>query len=904
MCEVKVDEVKSDKISGSDFYLLGLEEVYRQSGTTSDGLSDGQIAERRQAYGQNVLPKDKKRPFFLRFLDQFKNFMILILLAAAVISAFSDELASSIIIVAVVVLNSLLGVVQEGRAEKALESLQKLSAPHAKVRRGGVVTEIDSADLVPGDIVLLEAGSAVPADLRLTQAASLKIEEAALTGESVPSGKNVGAIAAKAALGDRKNMAFSGSNVVYGRGEGVVTATGTATEVGKIAAHLSGETKLKTPLQQKLDGLSGIITKGVLAIVAVMFVVGLLRLEGGLFPGGEFNREGVLDIFMVAVALAVSAIPEGLVAVVTILLAIGVQRMAAQNAIIRRLSAVETLGSTEIICSDKTGTLTQNKMTVKSVFFGGKNFTDEQYEGGKNRFMLALSLCNDADERADGSYLGDPTETALTRFAAEKGIKKSAATQAHPRIAELPFDSERKRMSTLHEFEGGVIQLVKGAPDVLLALCTHYAGGGGEVLPLDDGTRQSFLQEVSAMSKRALRVLSFAYREHDTLPETIDISLENNLIFTGLTGMIDPPRPEVFEAVKTCKAAGMRAVMITGDHRDTAVAIAMQLGIIDDESQALTGEQIDGFSQKEFEDGIDRYNVFARVAPEHKVRIVKAWQKRGKVVAMTGDGVNDAPALKAADIGVGMGITGTDVSKGVSSMVLTDDNFATIVVAVKEGRTIYSNIQRAVQYLLSTNIGEVVSVFIGSLILAPGTHLLLPVHLLWINLVTDSLPAIALGFEPPEKDVMAHPPRKADAGLLSGGVGITVLYQGVFVGLITLATYLVGARVYGSPQVGQTMAFLSIAAWSMFQTFNLKSNTQSILKTGITSNKNLLLAILVSSLLQVAVMVLPFAQSAFSIVPLSAQQWLVTLGIAFLIIPLVEIAKVFRRRAQARAESV
>lgn len=866
------------------YFSMSVSQVENALESRSEGLSPEEAAERTARYGKNELPKGKKKGLLSRFIDQFKNVMIIVLIVAGLISGFMGEIASTAIIMVVVVLNAIMGVVQEGKAEKSLEALQKMSASHARVRRGGQVLEIDSGDLVPGDIVLLEAGNTAPADIRLTTCASLKVEEAALTGESVPSEKTVDTIDnPEAPLGDRVNMVYSGGNVVYGRGEGIVTAIGASTEVGKIAVNLGADTQQTTPLQKKLAELSKILTIGVLVIAVIVFGVGL------------FWGRSAFDMFMTAVSLAVSAIPEGLPAVVTILLAMGVQRMAKQNAIIRKLSAVETLGCTEIICSDKTGTLTQNKMTVTELWLPEGSVSAEAFDGGCEPLMQALALCNDVSAEPDGRLLGDPTETALVQLAAEKGRMRDEIEKQYPRVGELPFDSERKLMTTAHTMGKGIRMLTKGAPDMLLTRCTKLLLGGTPE-PMTEEWRSRIAAQIDAMSSRALRVLCYAYKDVETLPQKLTTEAdEQELVFCGLTGMIDPPRDEVRDAVAVCRKAGIRPIMITGDHEATAVAIARSLGILTEGGKAITGAELEKLSDEEFDRTVQEYSVYARVAPEHKVRIVKAWQKLGKVVAMTGDGVNDAPALNTADIGVGMGITGTDVSKSVSAMVLTDDNFATIVTAVKEGRTIYANIQRAIQFLLSTNLGEVMFLFFGTLL---NRTVMLPIHILWINLVTDTFPALALGFEKGEKDMMSHPPRSSSSSFLSGGVGASVIYQGLLSGLLTLTSYFVGEALYGT-EVAVTMAFLTVGAVCMFHSFNMRSSTQSLFTTGIFGNPQLLLAIAASTILHLSVMLIPALRTLFKLTELTLPQWGMGIGIAAIMIPVVEIVKlVIRHRSK------
>ncbi len=854
--------------------------VLQAQETTTNGLDATKAAERLNRFGRNKLAEGKKKPLILRFLDQMKDPMVIVLIAAAIISGIVGELADMIIILVVVVLNSVLGVVQEGKAEKAIEALQKMSSPFSKVRRGGHVVQIKSEEVAPGDIVLLEAGDAVPADMRLIEAASLKIEEASLTGESVPSEKFSQALEKTekdVPLGDRHNMAYMGTNVVYGRGEGVVVETGMSTQMGKIAGILSNTNDDKTPLQKTLAGLSRVLSVGVLAISIFIFLFGVLS-------NGGFTGSYVLEMFLVAISLAVAAIPEGLVAVVTVVLSIGVTKMSKRNAIIRKLTAVETLGCTQVICSDKTGTLTQNKMTVVDTF------------GDTRRLAISMSLCNDASISGDnGEIVGEPTESALVRFALEQGINKTELTGIMPRLAEAPFDSVRKMMSTVHnDPDGKYVQYTKGAPDELLRNCTSMLTSEGTVA-LNDDMRKLILDENRRMAGKALRVLGSALKITDRLPEdTSPGSLEKELTFIGLVGMIDPVRPEVKAAIEKCRAAGIKPVMITGDHKVTAIAIAKELGIITDDSQAITGLELDELSDQQFEKNILNYGVYARVQPEHKVRIVKMWKKLGRITAMTGDGVNDAPALKSSDIGVGMGITGTDVSKNVSDMVLADDNFASIVYAVEEGRRIYDNIRKAIQFLLSSNLSEVVALFTATLM---NFRLFSPIHILWINLVTDTLPAIALGMEEAEEDIMKKAPRSAKEGIFAGGLAMGVVYQGIVIAALTLASYMIGNRQ--DHITGMTMAFLTMSSCEVFQSLNLRSRTKSIFRLK-THNKYLTGAMILSLILTISVIYLPSVNTVFSLTALSAGRFLAAMGLAVAIIPVVELVKfvqtLFNRR--------
>jgi Ca2+-transporting ATPase len=818
--------------------------------------------------------------------------MVLVFIAAGVISFIfhPDELADSIVIFVVVLINAIMGVAQESKAEKAIEALKKMSSPYSKVKRNGEVKRIPSEELVPGDIVLLEAGDFVPADLRLIESASLKIEEAALTGESQPVDKKIISLDREdVVLGDRVNMAYLGSSVTYGRGIGIVTTTGMDTEMGHIAKIISSTESSETPLQKKLAELSKFLSFAVIGICLIIFSVGLIR-DG-------FNADNASKMFMTAISLAVAAIPEGLPAVVTIVLAMGVQRMASRSAIIRRLPAVETLGSTEIICSDKTGTLTQNKMTVQEIFTDNKLVSTGESKNlpGNNMMVKALVLCNDSkmsENAGSVKYVGDPTETALVAYAYDLGVDKRKADTDFSRVGEIPFDSDRKLMSTINKIDNEFVFFTKGAPDVLVGRCDRILVDG-KVVNITDDHKKLISEANKNMADKALRVLATAYKNIDQVPAQEDLvsdKYEKGLIFIGLVGMIDPARPEVKDAVKVCKEAGVRAVMITGDHRDTAVAIAKELGIIDDESGVITGAELDTISEKDFEDKVVQYSVYARVSPEHKVRIVKAWKNRGKIVAMTGDGVNDAPALKTSDIGVGMGITGTDVSKGVADMVLSDDNFATIVFAVEEGRKIYSNIRKTVQFLLSTNMSEVFSVFIATL---SGFTLLQTIQILWVNLVTDSFPALALGVEKGEPDIMKQPPRDAKKSFFADGLGVSVVYQGVILGTITLLAYFIG-NGFGD-RYGNTMAFATLSLSQLFHSFNLKSRDKSIFQVGIFSNMWLVGSFVLCSALMAGVIMVPALANIFRVIPLDLIQWAIVIGLSFAIIPIVEVVKLIQR---------
>jgi Ca2+-transporting ATPase len=864
-------------------YEKTAEQVLTQLQSTAQGLSAAEAARRLTQYGKNKLAEGKKTPLWRRFLRQLADPMILVLLAAAALSGITAAYAGEspvdvFIILFVVVLNSVLGVAQESKAETAIAALRSMAAAQSRVLRDGRLTVVPSEDLVPGDVIALEAGDAVPADARILECASLKVEESALTGESVPVTKQAEALEGERSLGDRKNMLYMGSSVAYGRATAVVCGTGMDTEMGKIADALTQARDEQTPLQQKLAALSKTLTWLVLAICVVIFAANLWR-------GGGVRLETVLDSFMLAISLAVAAIPEGLAAVVTIVLSIGVTRMARRNAIIRRLTAVETLGCAQIICSDKTGTLTQNKMTVV-----------EHFGPDTTRLAQAMALCSDAELDENRRAVGEPTECALVNDAFTLGLDKDALKAAQPRVGEAPFDSLRKMMTTLHRDGGRVVQYTKGAPDEVLARCDRILTETG-IRPMTDDDRAAISAANKAMADKALRVLAAATRDHDSIPPDLTPeSLEQHMVFVGLCGMIDPVRPEVKDAVARCHAAGIRAVMITGDHIDTAVAIARELDLLDDPSQAILGRELDRMTDAELDSVIDRYSVYARVQPEHKVRIVESWKRRGRIVAMTGDGVNDAPSIKAADIGVGMGITGTDVTKGVADMILADDNFSTIVDAVEEGRKIYANIRRSIQFLLSSNFSEVLGIFAATML---GFTLLQPVHLLWINLITDSLPALALGLEP-GGDVMHDRPRDAREGIFSGGVGFDVAYQGALVAVLTLAAFFVGHWMENGVWActnsadGMTMAFLTLSMAEIFQSFNMRSRRGSIF-TLQTQNLWLWGAALGALALTAAVIFIPPLAAAFGFTAISLPEYLTALALAFAIIPLVELVKLVQR---------
>lgn len=889
------------------YYLESSSEVFGEVKSTENGLTSEQARLRSAETGKNKLAEGKKTPLILRFLSQFADPMIIILIAAAVISAITSVLQKEfpsdvIIIMFVVIVNAILGVYQESKAEKAIEALQKMAAATTKVLRDGKVCEIPSEDLTVGDVVLLEAGDAVPADGRIFESASLKIEESALTGESVPVNKFIKAIGLEGQkdvpLGDRKNMMYMGSTVVYGRGKAVITSIGMDTEMGKIAGALSSAKDEQTPLQKKLGQLSKILSFIVLGICVFMFAFDIVR---ALITGTELNLDFLLGSFMLAVSLAVAAIPEGLAAVVTVVLSIGVTNMSKKNAIIRKLTAVETLGCAQIICSDKTGTLTQNKMTVV-----------EHYCDNEKMLAEGMALCTDVNLDDDGNLVGEPTEMALVAYSMSLGMNKNELLKSAPRVGEAPFDSNRKMMSTIHKTADGILQFTKGAPDEILKHCTKIFKNG-EVSPLTDADRDAVLKKNKEFADRALRVLACGYKQLSCVPEDQSPDkIENELVFCGLVGMIDPVRPEVKAAIEECRGAGIRPIMITGDHKDTAVAIALELGIIKDKSEAITGAELDDISDEDFHEKVTQYSVYARVQPEHKVRIVNAWKSRGMITAMTGDGVNDAPSIKSADIGVGMGITGTDVTKNVADMVLADDNFATIVSAVEEGRRIYDNIRKSIQFLLSSNLSEVMAIFTANLL---GFTILKPVHLLWINLVTDCFPALALSMEKGEKDLMKRPPRKSSDGIFAGGVGFDVVYQGIFVTLLTLAAYFIGHFMEAGrwelteSADGMTMAFLTMSMCEIFHSFNMRSqhgSTVSMLLHG-SFNKYILGSTVLSLITTALVIEVPFLADAFDFTTIDAREFFTALGLAFLIIPLVEIVKAIERavtKSKAKKQAV
>ena len=878
------------------------------------GLNLEGVEESRKKYGVNELKAKKKKTLLIKFLEQFKDFMIIILIIAALVSGIigyieNEGITDSIIILIVVIMNAIIGVAQESKAEKSLEALQKLSSHVAKVIRNGELIIIPSKELVPGDIVVLETGDYVPADLRIIEAVNLKVQEASLTGESVPVEKNIEAISdEKVGIGDRTNMLFASSLITYGRGKGIVVEIGMNTEVGKIASIINDTNETETPLQEKLNKLGKTLGIGALIICAVIFVIGLLY---GKNP---------LDMFMTAVSLAVAAIPEGLAAVSTIVLAIGVQRMVKKHAIVKKLPAVETLGSATVICSDKTGTLTQNKMTVQKIFYNNKlvdipEVNLEEEDAVLEKLVYVSMLCNDTKIGTDKQLTGDPTETALINMGFKLDFQPAIYEQM-PRIKEIPFDSDRKLMTTVNKIGEKFVVCTKGGVDELLNRCTKYTLNGEVKTDLDDYKNQ-IKENNEKMAKDALRVLAMGYKELDHEPTDEEMKdIENDLIYIGMVGMIDPPREEVKLAVQKCKTAGIKTVMITGDHKITAVAIAKALGILEKEDEAITGAELEEMSDEELTKNIRKYSVYARVSPEHKVRIVKAWQANGEIVAMTGDGVNDAPALKTADIGCAMGIVGTDVAKEAADVILTDDNFATIVSAVEEGRRIYDNILKAIQFLLSSNVGEIIVLFVAILItpllskiFGIDIHLiepLLPIHILWINLVTDSLPALALAVDPAEKDIMKRKPIKPKKGVFTKGMIWRVVYQGVMIGIITLAAFVIGLGTKNVPvieglteqevrvEIGQTMAFVVLALSELVHVFNIRNNKESIFKTKIFNNGKLILAILVSAILMFVILLIPGLRTIFSIPVLPMSNIVEIVILVLLPMVIVEIFKLFK----------
>lgn len=875
------------------WYQQTTDELFKNLDTQEQGLTEATVKERRSKYGANKLAAKRQTTLLEKFVAQFKDFMIIVLIVAAIVAGATGELVDALIILAVVVLNAVFGVFQESKAEDAINSLREMAAPVAHVERNGQVITVKSDELVPGDIVHLEAGDIVPADIRLLTANVMKVEEAALTGESVPVNKTSDVLVENdLPLGDRDNLVFMTANITTGRGTGVVVATGMKTEVGQIAGMIEDTVETKTPLQENLNQLGKWLTALILAIAALVFVIGMVR-----------GEETLVNMLLTAISLAVAAIPEGLPAIVTITLALGTQRMAKRHALIRKLPAVETLGSTDIIASDKTGTLTQNKMTVEQLYENGQLIDAKDAKTDlTDPLALAMVLNNDSKFTDDG-LAGDPTETALIQYYLDQGEPAASTISSNKRVAEIPFDSERKLMSTFNEdADGHVTQYVKGAPDQLLRRVDRILVSG-QIREITAADKQQIMAINHELATQALRVLAFAYNQVDAVPADLSSeTAEQHLVFIGLIAMIDPERPEVAQAVTEAHEAGIRPIMITGDHRDTATAIAKRLGILSTDSrddQVITGAELDKISDEDFNQRVDQYSVYARVAPEHKVRIVNAWQKRGKVVAMTGDGVNDAPALKAADIGVGMGITGTEVSKGASDMVLADDNFSTIVVAVEEGRKVFANIQKALQYLLSANIGEVLTLFVMTLL---GWQILAPVQILWINLVTDTFPAIALGLEPAEPNIMKRKPRGRTSNFFSGGVFGNVIYQGLLEGLITLGVYGLSIQfpVHANPQLAHadalTMAFATLGLIQLFHAFNSKSIHESIFKIGLFKNRALNWAVLTAFLLLAVTIVVPGFNTVFHLTELNLLQWGIVFGAGILMIALVEIVKLVQRR--------
>lgn len=852
----------------------------------TEGIMEKEAVERFSKFGPNLIEQKAGRTKFRMFFDQFKDFMVIVLLAAAAISGLLGEWADTVIILVIVLLNALLGMIQENKSEQALKALKMMAAPNAKVIRGGMVTIVPAQNLVQGDLVIIEAGDYIPADLRLIESANLKIDESALTGESLPSEKDIsGEIDAKAGVGDRLNMAFSSTIATYGRGRGIVVGTGMNTEIGNIAGMIMETKEEKTPLQVKLNQLGKLLGIAAIVICSLIFVVGLL-----------YGRD-VFEMFLTAVSLAVAAIPEGLTAVVTIVLAIGVQRMAKRNAIIRNLPSVETLGSATVICSDKTGTLTQNKMTVVSAWIDNKRYDikDINVDNADFKLITKISiLCNDAQiVREDGvvSFMGDPTETAFVAMALDKGMDKHVIEVHNQRMNEIPFDSVRKRMTTINKTTDGYRVYVKGAVDEMLPFCTRIKLNG-DAVAINEYVLDDIKSENESMAKDALRVLAMAYKDLDVLPNKDEMNdLESDLIFAGMLGMIDPPREEVKRAVAICKKAGIKTVMITGDHLVTAMAIADALGIFNEGDGAVTGAELQEMTDEELKSRVANISVYARVSPEHKVRIVEAWKAWGHVVAMTGDGVNDAPALKRADIGASMGKVGTDVAKEASDMVLTDDNFSTIVAAVEEGRIIYANILKAIQFLLSCNVGEIVTLFVGTML--NWHELLLPIHILWINLVTDGLPALTLGMEPGETDIMDKKPRDPNKGIFTKGMITRISWQGVMIGALTLTAFIIGRKSYDIV-VARTMAFAVLALSQMAHVLNLRSNKFSIFKMKFFSNPKLIGAVALSVILEIMVISIPGLNRIFHVVSLNSIQWAYVAFLSISPIIFVELAKLFK----------
>jgi Ca2+-transporting ATPase len=881
-----------------EWHTMEQEAVEKElSSSLAQGLSEGEAGKRLEQYGSNEIRQKGRKSMLRMVVDQFNDFMIIILIIAAAVSGLLGEITDAVVILLIVILNAVMGVVQENKAEESLAALKKMAAPNAKVLRDGRYDIISSGLLVPGDIVLLETGDLVPADIRIFQSSNLKIEEAALTGESVPVEKDSSQLdQGSIPLGDRINMGYSGSIVTYGRGKGIVVATGMDTEVGKIAEMIQSAEEVETPLKKRLQVLGKILGIAALAICTVIFVTGIL-----------YGKD-IFDMFLISVSLAVAAIPEGLPAIATIVLAIGVQRMVKRNAIIRRLPSVETLGSATVICSDKTGTLTQNKMTVERVFYeNGLHGVDHGIEdiNKHKQFELLVTagvLCNDSKLReTDGEImtLGDPTETALVDLGLKAGINKDALETIRPRADEVPFDSKRKLMSTVHGTGNGYRVYTKGAVEELMRRSDRILLDG-RIIKMEQSHRDNILATNEEMARDAMRVLGMAYKDIAELaPDNGEEAYEDNLIFIGMAGMIDPPRQEAREAVNLCKRAGIKPVMITGDHRITAVAIARELGILSQETEAVTGAEVENMSDEELKDRVEQISVYARVSPEHKVRIVKAWQAQGQIVAMTGDGVNDAPALKIADIGAAMGIVGTDVAKEASDMVLTDDNFATVVAAVEEGRTIFANILKAIQFLLSCNVGEILTLFVATML--NWHEPLLPIHILWVNLVTDSLPALALGVDPAEKNIMDRKPRDPTKNIFDKGMTRRIIYQGIMVGVLTLTAFMTGSQ--RSLGAGRTMAFTVLALSQLVHSFNMRSNKQSVFKAGFTSNKYLLGAVGISALLVFLVLEVPFLASVFKLTTLNAGEWTAVGALTLAPIVVVEIVKLLKLNTTSQEQN-
>ena len=897
------------------YYLQEIGEVYKDFETSEKGLTQAEASSRLEKYGKNKLKEAEKTPMWKRFLDSISDPMIIMLLVAAAIQALVNvlqmsegfklsEFADVIVIMAVVVINTIMSLIQESKAEGAMEALMQMTASTSKVLRDGEVKVVKSEDIVVGDVIIYEAGDTVPADCRIIESHSLKAEEAALTGESVPVNKIIDILMLNegredVALGDRRNMLYNGSTVVYGRGTAVVVATGMDTEMGKIADALTLAEKELTPLQKKMAELSAFLTKLVIWICVIVFAVGVVETILVSDEGFSMKLLGstMLDTFIAAIALAVAAIPEGLPAVVTIILSIGVSAMAKRQALIRKLTAVETLGCTNIICSDKTGTLTQNKMTVV-----------DEFTVDKNLLATAMALCSDAEIKpGETNSTGEPTEAALVNYANSIGLPKYELKEKFERVGEAPFDSNRKMMSTIHPYEGGYIQYTKGALDVMLDRCTKYLTENGEI-KMTDALKKKILDQNKEFASKALRVLCAAYKKYDRMPSSLEPEdLEFDLVFIGIVGMIDPCRPEVYEAIKQCRSAGIRPIMITGDHKDTAVAIGKDLGIIENEEEAIEGHELDKYSDEEMKEVVQKYRVYARVQPEHKTRIVNAWKALGKVTAMTGDGVNDAPSIKAADIGIGMGITGTDVTKSVADMVLADDNFATIVNAVEEGRKIYDNVCKVIQFQLSTNLCEVIIMFVASLL---NFTLLTPVHLLWINMVTDSLPGLALGMEKAEGDVMTRKPRNSEDGIFANGAGVDMVWQGIYLAIIELAAYFIGlhlergtiAGFFGAPDCTNAiaMAFLTVNFAEICCAINMRSQTKSIFSASMLKNFNwwLLGAVLITVAITLSAIYVPGLSNVFGIEAGTFQinELMICVFLALTTFPAFEIGKMIRRK--------